>query len=229
VTIAVTMSEPVTVTGGTPTLSLNDGGTATYNIKSGSGTNILDFSYAVGALGSGQNTAALAVTQFNPNGATIYDSNLPADTADLSGVTAFTNGPQIDTTAPTVLSVVANPANGDLDAGKSVTLTVNFSEAVAVNTAGGVPTLSLKTYANGSGTTALTFTYVVVAGQNTGDLAVSALNLNGGTIKDLAGNAAILAGAKTNPAGILKIDTLAPKSHRSAPIRPMPISRPASR
>ena len=49
------MSEVVTVntTGGSPTLSLNDGGTATY--ISGSGTNALTFSYTVGA---GQNTSA---------------------------------------------------------------------------------------------------------------------------------------------------------------------------
>ena len=49
------MSEAVTVntTGGTPTLTLNDGGTATYS--GGSGTTALTFSYTVGA---GQNTAA---------------------------------------------------------------------------------------------------------------------------------------------------------------------------
>jgi hypothetical protein len=214
VTISVTMSEPVTVTGGTPTLSLNDGGTATY--KSGSGTNVLNFSYTVGAVGSGQNTPALAVTQFNTKTAKVYDSGLPADTADLSGATAFTNGPKIDTTAPTVLSVAANPANGDLDAGKSVTLTVTFSEAVTVNSSAGSPTLNLNdggkaTYGGGSGANSLTFTYVVAGGQNTADLAVTALAPNGATIKDLAGNTAVLTGAATNPPGILKIDTLAPK------------------
>ena len=42
------MSEAVTVntTGGTPTLTLNDGGTATYT--GGSGSNALTFSYTVG-------------------------------------------------------------------------------------------------------------------------------------------------------------------------------------
>ena len=44
-------SEAVTVAGGTPTLTLNDGGTATYT--GGSGTNALTFSYTVAA---GQNT-----------------------------------------------------------------------------------------------------------------------------------------------------------------------------
>ena len=59
------MSEAVTVntTGGTPTLTLNDGGTATYS--GGSGTTALTFSYTVGA---GQNIAALAATAVNLNG-----------------------------------------------------------------------------------------------------------------------------------------------------------------
>ncbi len=58
----------MTVAGGTPTLTLNDGGTATYT--SGSGTNALTFSYTVAA---GQNTADLAATAVNLNAATITD------------------------------------------------------------------------------------------------------------------------------------------------------------
>ncbi len=53
----------MTVAGGTPTLTLNDGGTATYT--GGSGTNALTFSYTVAA---GQNTADLAATAVNLNG-----------------------------------------------------------------------------------------------------------------------------------------------------------------
>ena len=92
---------------------------------------------------------------------------------------------QIDTTAPTVASVVASgtgitAGSGDLGAGSVVTLTVNLSEAVTV--AGGTPTLTLNdggtaTYTGGSGTNALTFSYTVAAGQNTADLAVTAVNL----------------------------------------------------
>ena len=36
---------------------------------------------------------------------------------------------EIDTIAPTVTSVVANPATADLNAGKAVTLTVTFSRS----------------------------------------------------------------------------------------------------
>jgi hypothetical protein len=118
----------------------------------------------------------------------------------------------LDTAAPTVTSVVDNPATANLNAGKSVTLTVNFSESVFV---AGAPRLALNdggvaTYAGGSGTNALAFTYVVLQGQNTSDLTVSSLQINGGSIKDQAGNAAVVSGAARNPAGTLKIDTTAP-------------------
>ena len=39
---------------------------------------------------------------------------------------------------------------------------------------------------------------------------MTSFNLNGATIKDAAGNSANLAGAVTNPAGTLQIDTTAP-------------------
>ena len=127
---------------------------------------------------------------------------------------------QIDTTTPTVSSVATSGTGitagaGDLTTGNVVTLTVNLSEAVTVNTTGGTPTLTLNdggtaTYTGGTGTSALTFSYTVAAGQNTADLAVTAVNLNSATIKDGAGNAANLTGAVTNPAGTLQIDTTTP-------------------
>ena len=64
VTLTVNLSEAVTVAGGTPTLTLNNGGAASYSGGSG---HRLTFSYTVAA---GQNTADLAVTSFNLNGAT---------------------------------------------------------------------------------------------------------------------------------------------------------------
>jgi plastocyanin len=216
VTFTLTMSEAVRVSG-TPRLVLDDGGVATY--RSGSGTSVLTFSYTVGATGSGQNSSALSVTAFNPNGATIFDSGVRADTADLSGVVGFTSGLVVDTTAPTLSSVVASGngisnGNGDLDAGNTVTLTITFSENVTV--AGGIPTLMLNdggtaTYTGGSGTSALTFTYLVEAGQNTADLAVNGLQLHGASITDAAGNRAVLSGAAVNPPGTLQIDTTAPR------------------
>ena len=211
VTLTMNLTEAVTVAGGTPTLTLNDGGTATY--VSGSGTSALTFNYTVGA---GQSTAALAATAVNLNSASIADGAGNTANLSLSGLTQ--SGPQIDTTAPSVASVVASgtgisSGTGDLDAGKTVTLTLNLTEAVTV--AGGTPTLTLNdggtaTYSGGSGTSALTFSYAIGAGQNTPDLTVTAVNLNAATVTDGAGNAANLTGAVTNPAGTLQIDTTTP-------------------
>ena len=150
------MSENVTVntSGGTPTLTLNDGATATYTGASG---NALTFSYTVAA---GQNTSDLAVTAFNANGATITDG--AGNAATMTGAVTNPAGTlQIDTTAPTVASVVASGAGissgtGDLKAGNVVTLTLTMSENVTVNTSGGTPTLTLNdgataTYTGASG------------------------------------------------------------------------------
>jgi hypothetical protein len=115
----------------------------------------------------------------------------------------------VDKTFPTVLSIVASPSKGDLDAGKKVLLTVDFGEKVTVS---GHPVLKLNdggvaSYVRGSGTSSLKFSYTVAGGQNTADLTVTGLTLAGGaTIKDAAGNNAVLTGAVTNPVGVLQID-----------------------
>ena len=88
----------------------------------------------------------------------ISGSNLIVPTGAVSNPAGIL---QIDTTAPTVTSVVTSgpgidgSGNGDLNAGHVVTLTVNLSEAVTV--AGGTPTLTLNdggtaTYTGGTGT-----------------------------------------------------------------------------
>ena len=189
VTLTLNMSEAVTVAGGTPTLTLNDGGTATYT--GGSGTNALTFSYTVGA---GQNTAGLAATAVNLNAATITDGAGNAANLSLTGLTQ--SGPQIDTTTPTIVVAGSeSPASGDLDAGKTVTLTLNLSEAVTV--AGGTPTLTLNdggtaTYSGGSGTNALTFSYTVAPGRTPPTWRRPRSISTRATITDGAGNAANL-------------------------------------
>ena len=188
VTLTLNLSEAVTVAGGTPTLTLNDGGTATYT--GGSGTSALTFSYIVAA---GQNTSALTATAVNLNSASITDSTGNVANLSLSAVTQ--SGPQIETTPPTISSLSESPASGDLDIGNIVTLTLNLS--VAVTVAGGTPTLTLNdggtaTYTGGSGTSALTFSYTVAAGQNTSALTATAVNLNSATVTDGAGNTANL-------------------------------------
>src|SRR5438093_1171548 len=188
---SVNLSEAVTVAGGTPTLSLNNGGTASYT--GGSGTAALSFSYTVGA---GQDKIGRAACRESVYGAALQDA--ASNRASLSGAATNPAGTlQIDTTAPTVTSVVSSgpgidgSSNVDLNAGHVVTLTVNLSEAVTV--AGGTPTLSLNnggtaSYTGGSGTAALSFSYTVGAGQDSGDLAVTSFNLNGRTQVCTPGN-----------------------------------------
>ena len=87
-----------------------------------------------------------------------------------------------------------------------------MSEAITV--AGGTPTLTLNddgtaTYTGESAANALAFSYTVMTGQNTPDLTVSGLHLNGATITDAAGNNANFTTLPT-PIGTLQIDTTPP-------------------
>ncbi len=208
ITIEVPFSEVVFVTG-TPTLLLETGSTdrtATY--LSGSGTRVLSFSYTVQA---GDTSADLDVTNSSAlalNGGTIQDAagnnavlTLPAPSA--TGSLGANAALVIDGVVPTVSGIASSSSNGTYGVGSVLTLTVQFSEAVVVNTAGGTPTLLLETgsidrsatYLSGSGTNTLTFQYTVQAGDTSADLDVtssSALELNGGTISDAAGNNAVL-------------------------------------
>ena len=169
-------------------MTLNDGATATYT--GGSGTNALTFSYTVAA--SDSTVPTLAITQVNlPSGATVKDA--AGNAANLSGAVTTFPGLSIDP-PPVVLSVSETPSTGDLNAGKTVTLTLALNDVVTVT--GGTPTLTLNdggtaTYTGGSGTNALTFSYTVGAGQNTASLAATGLTLNGATVQNSLGDAAI--------------------------------------
>jgi hypothetical protein len=133
----LTTSEAVTVTG-TPTLTLNDNGTATYGSISADGKT-LSFTYTVGS--SDINVALLRVSSVNlPNGATIQDGGGNNLDLSLAAVSTY-GGPQIDTSTPTLSSVTANPSTETVFANQVVTITVSFSENVAVR---GTPTLSLN-------------------------------------------------------------------------------------
>ncbi len=125
ITLTVTFSSVVTVAGGTPTLALNDSGTANY--VSGTGSNALVFSYTVAA---GQNTADLALAASNAialNGATIRDA--AGNSAVLTGANGYNPAGtlQIDTTAPTITAIATSPGSGKVATGGAVTLTVTFS------------------------------------------------------------------------------------------------------
>jgi beta-glucanase (GH16 family) len=104
-TVALTLgfNEAVTVTG-KPTLTLNDGSTATY--VSGSGTNALVFDTTVASTNTA--TSALAVTAVNlASGASIKDAS--GLSANLSGAAKTFAGLQIDPTPVTTPPVASAP------------------------------------------------------------------------------------------------------------------------
>ena len=108
----------------------------------------------------------------------------------------------IDTTAPVVANVTSTSANGLYRTGAGLgQYQVEFSEPVYVT---GFPRLEIETgatdrkpsYSSGSGTNTLTFGYTVQTGDISPDLdctGTGALTLNGGTMRDAAGNDASLA------------------------------------
>ena len=103
VSLTLGFNEAVTVTG-KPTLTLNDGSTATY--VSGSGTNALIFQTTVASTNTA--TSALAVTGVNlASGASIKDAS--GLSANLSGAAKTFSGLQISPTAVSTPPVTTPP------------------------------------------------------------------------------------------------------------------------
>lgn len=98
-----------------------------------------------------------------------------------------------------VYSVSAAPRKGKLSEGDSVTFVLEMDEPWEV---AGQPTLSLNSggtaHYTGRSANSLRFTYTIGKGQNALNLAITAVDLNGGVIKDEFGNRANLTGALTS-------------------------------
>ncbi len=191
-------SAAVTVSG-TPRIPLTIGATTRYaSYVSGSGTSALVFRYIVPSGDADADGIAVGAS-IDANGGTIADSTPTNATLTLNSV-GSTTAVLVDAVAPTISSVTSSTTNGTYKIGDTISVQVNFSEVVIVT---GGPQLTLETgatdrtasYAGGGGTTALTFTYTVQAGDVSADLdyvSTSALALNSGAIKDAAGNNAVL-------------------------------------
>lgn len=116
---------------------------------------------------------------------------------------------EVDHTAPNIISVTASEAK-TYATGEEVTLTALFSEAVVVT---GEPTIALvvgtanklATYKSGTGTSSLVFGYTVASGDadDDGIECSNRIVLNGGSIKDAAGNAATLTFTAPEMTGVL--------------------------
>ena len=208
INITVVFSENVIVndTMGKPMLTLETGETdrkAVYD--HGNGTDMLTFLYTVQ---DGDNSGDLdynATNAIDLNGATVRDEGgndailtlpPPGDPNSLYG----TKNIVIDTIAPAAVSASSPNANSAYKAGDTIAIAVTFDDWVQVT---GTPLLALETgdpdgqarYDSGDGGPNLTFLYEIRAGDNSGDLdynATNAIDLDGGSIADFAGNPANL-------------------------------------
>jgi hypothetical protein len=101
-------------------------------------------------------------------------------------------------------SISASPKAGTLTVGQTIIFTLDMDEPWKVT---GKPRLLLSSggtadYAGGSGTTRLTFVYSVGSGQSADSIAITAVELDGGTIRDAFGNSANMSGAKRGFPGL---------------------------
>ncbi len=221
----VNFSEAVTVdtSGGTPRLALTLGSSTRYaTYHSGSGSAAVTFSYTVQ---NGDNDAdGIAVGTLDANGGTLKDATGNDATLTLNSI-ASTSAVLVDTSAPVVNSVSV-PTNGTYITGQHLAFSVNFSKAVTVDSSGGTPYLALTvgssavhaSYASGSGSTTLIFSYPIQAGDHDSDgVALGALSSNGGTLKDGAGNDATLTLNSVGSTSGVLVDAVAPTLSSSLP------------
>ena len=117
-----------------------------------------------------------------------------------------------------IVNITSSAANESYSDGDIIDIQIIFSETVTVDATGGTPTLTLETrtgdndtdavYDGGSGSTTLTFTYMVLADDSATDLDyvnTASLTLNGGTINatDAPNSTALLTLPKPGTRGSL--------------------------
>jgi Ca2+-binding RTX toxin-like protein len=193
--------------------------TLTGTAESGSTVTLYD-SDGVTVLGS--TTATGGVWSITTSTLSPGSHNLTAKSVDAAGNTSIASSGLtvlVDTSGPTV-SGVTLPANGAYGSGQNLDFTVNFSEAVTVNTGGGTPYVGIiletggtvqASYVSGSGGTSLLFRHVVQAGElDSNGITVGTLSTNGATIQDAAGNNALLTLSSLGSTSSILVDAVAP-------------------
>jgi DNA/RNA endonuclease G (NUC1) len=209
----VTYSEAVVVTG-VPYVgvTLNTGGAVQAGYVSGSGTATITFRYTVVA-GNEDTDGITVAPSITLNAGTIKDA--AGNDAATAVTFASTAGVLVDAIAPSSSSSTV-PASGTYSAGQTLNYSVTFTEPVFVIGTPVVPvTLNSgsvqASYVSGSGTATLQFQYTIASGDadNDGVTTGSSILLNGGSIKDAAGNNAATAVSFASTAGVLA-DGVAP-------------------
>lgn len=199
---------------GTPQLALNIGGSTVYaNYSSGTNTSTLIFHYNVQS--SDLDLDGIAMTSpLGLNSGSIKDSN--GNNVDLNFTPVSMSTVNVNGDIPYVNSITA-PVNKTYNAGETIDLVLSFTESVNVT---GTPQVSLDiggntrylSYNTGSGTSSLTFSYIVIPGDYDTDGVIlgNAIELNGGSLQDLSANDASLNAPNPLTPNVL-VDALVPE------------------
>ncbi|HJS14018.1 MAG TPA: Ig-like domain-containing protein, partial [Rheinheimera sp.] len=225
----------ISIAGGSGTSGayiVGDTVTASWNNSAGGDNNsdvastvTIDFSAfgggaAVAATNSGGTwSATYSIVAGVIDGTNLNVSVSATDTAGNLTTTADSSNATVDTIVATISSVGV-PANATYEVGQNLDFTVNANQNITVNTAGGTPRIALTlgastvyaTYVSGSSTGVLTFRYTVQVGDADSDgIAVSsAVDLNGGTLKDAGGNNLTLTLNSVGSTAAVLVDAVAP-------------------
>jgi hypothetical protein len=208
VTIDTTVPTVSSIVASSSTLKSGQASTLTITLSESS-TNFIvdDITVSGGTLSTFAGSGSSYTVVFTPtantqsgSGSVSIASGAFTDSAGNTNTASSATSITYDTQVPTVSNVTSSSTNGTFSIGDSVSIQVTFTEAVTVS---GAPRLTLETgstdravdYVSGSGTSTLTFTYTVQAGDSSTDLdyvSTSSLALNGGSIVDAATNTATL-------------------------------------
>lgn len=201
----------------------------------GGGIGVDGQSGGTGGLGGGANgtrteasgNAGTAHTGGGGGGSGFDDINKAGSTETVNAAPAGAGGSGVvllrftapDITSPTVsfTTFYTSPTSGWYALRETATVQFTFSETVTVTGTPRIPITGMAgkyfTYSSGSGSKVLLFDYVVAVGDYNlpgVGVASSTLELNGGTIRDLALNNSSLNNQALNPNGFHKIDGTVP-------------------
>jgi hypothetical protein len=222
------MAAPSMPAPGSLTRSLVGNGSVQLNIGAASGATEYALQYK---LSTDTWASSTTVRVTNPSASpTAVVSGLATGTYDFRVWTRGTNNSSnsaasllsqtIDSTAPNVGSATysTSPNSGYIyTLGETVSVQFTFAETVTVTGSPRIPITGMSgkyfVYSSGSGTKVLKFSYVVAVGDlNTAGVGIAgnSLEMNGGSIKDLALNDSLLTNQALNPNGFNQLDGIVP-------------------
>lgn len=176
--------------------------------------------------------ASSGVVTWTPTSAQVGSQSVQIRATDVAGSTQDQTFSVVVSLGPPITSVSSpSAANSAFDAGSNVSITITFASAVSVT---GTPLLALNnggtaSYASGSGTDTLTFSYTVASGQDTAKLdyaSTTALSLNGGTIEDAVNNPAGLTLPATGTDGLAALDLIVDTVQPTVTVTPTTTNNP---